>query len=730
MSVQSTLTGFYSVRKRNLVEDVKKHSKVRIIDESVESLSRQDTTNDTVLLLSQSKEIAGSKVNSSGNTILKTAPRVNNSILRDLSSSKSARKTGGVQDWHKGKRSFSSNESKSQTSLSHLFFSAVEKDVTPETVLSIEKDSQPSVHTTQQADSGNKHEELFPVVNEILPVKEDATGESQQSFLSTPKKKHVVFEKIGKLSPRKVDDIRVKENVMSKESAASAAGRHVGSQEKNSHETPAVSGKADRMSRKELSLADIRGRVLGNRRLAELKESIARVSSCAAKIREADRQVSSGVMPSLRKFQEIEFEVPVLKSPSKAMPGSPIKTPPSSPVAAYQRFTQLTASRAAFSPSKTLPASPSKGTSLCLPYQYRCLAEVFRCVDVVVSMMINRKEKITFNKLRPAAQEMLRKNVSERHLGQIKKVFPDAFDYKYEKVNQLTISSAKAERYDLVIAPLFKPVDDVQKEGSKTMTPSVLLERRHQFHKCLLELVKDHHEEFLQSLDPPMTVPRDKLTRWHPAFEVDILPEVDPAEIPQPPNAPDKCSSAKDVLDKARDLFGCNARMERALEKVSVSESKGQNSVTVTPSNNSSTSADVPFLNPALRGIPPALLKKVRERQAAKALMAMTMSPAEEKHAERLSRLPELARVLRGIYVSERRGVLSLDIVLQKLLDSYKASLNSVELDEHLKLLEGSVQGWISRCTIRNAQYIKLSRDADISRVISKLERLAHGSKQ
>ncbi|XP_046396347.1 DNA replication factor Cdt1 [Ischnura elegans] len=710
MSVQSTLTGFYSVRKRSSVEEIKKHSKVRIIDECItESSGKQDIINESLLLLRKAKDADLKDVN---NTSQKAPPRVNNSNSQAVKRSTSVKKAKVKKEALKGKKAIKSCEDKGQASISSLFFSVSER-----VVQVAEIQPKESVQTPQESSEGSQNVEN----NQTLP-KQEASIVEPPLYLS-PKKKHVVFEKMGNLSPRKVDDTRREENEKGKEIAVSALERHVGSQEKTSNETAAVSGKTEKTSRKDLSLSEIRGRLLGSKRLAELRQSLAHVSSCAAKIREADREISSGGMPSLQKFEEIQFEVPVLKSPAKTMPASPIKSPPKSPIPAYQRFSHLTSSRVTLSPSKSMTASPSKGSPLSLPYQYRCLAEVFRCVDVVVSIMVNRKEKITFNKLRPAAQEMLRKNVNERHLGQIKKVFPNAYEFKYEKVNQLTVSSAKAERYELIMIPVLKSCDD----ASMSMTPSVLLERRHEFHKCLLEMVKDHHEEFLQSLDPPMTVPREKLTRWHPLFEVDILPEVEPAELPQPPDAPDKCSSAKDVLDKARDLFGCNTRMERALAKVSVSDGKDKEAPSA--ASTSSSSSDVPFLNPALRGIPPALLKKVRERQAAKAMMAMTMSPAEEKRAERLSRLPELARVLRGIFVSERKGVLSLDQVIQKLLDSYKAGLSTSELHEHLKLLEDSVPGWVSRCTIRNAQYIKLSRDADVSRVISKLERLSNDAK-
>jgi chromatin licensing and DNA replication factor 1 len=59
--------------------------------------------------------------------------------------------------------------------------------------------------------------------------------------------------------------------------------------------------------------------------------------------------------------------------------------------------------------SPVLPAS----AALPLPYRYSHLAQIFQCVEAVVSMMYKRKEVITFRKLKPAVEEMLRRLVNQ-----------------------------------------------------------------------------------------------------------------------------------------------------------------------------------------------------------------------------------------------------------------------------------------------------------------------------
>lgn len=51
-----------------------------------------------------------------------------------------------------------------------------------------------------------------------------------------------------------------------------------------------------------------------------------------------------------------------------------------------------------------------------------------------------------------------------------------------------------------------------------------------------------------------MSVPEDRLTRWHPRFSVDTVPPVGLAVLPQPPQT-EKLSTAQEVLEKARSLI-------------------------------------------------------------------------------------------------------------------------------------------------------------------------------
>lgn len=67
---------------------------------------------------------------------------------------------------------------------------------------------------------------------------------------------------------------------------------------------------------------------------------------------------------------------------------------------------------------------------------------------------------------------------------------------------------------------------------------------------------------------------------------------------------------------------------------------------------------------------------QIRAKEAQKQLAQMTRRPEQEQRLERLERLPELARVLRSIFVSERKPALTLDVACAKMVDSYHMAMS------------------------------------------------------
>lgn len=330
---------------------------------------------------------------------------------------------------------------------------------------------------------------------------------------------------------------------------------------------------------------------------------------------------------------------------------------------------------------------------------------------------------------------MLKRTFTEKHLAQIKQLVPDFYNFEIQKRKNFA-TSAQKESYNLVISPNIPST-------IKAMNPTVLLERRRYFFDTLLKLAKKHHTQFLATLDPPMVIPDDKLTRWHPEFEIEKVPEVECAKLPEIPNT-DKLSSAQDVLSKARELFKCNTKMERALEKLAQAQARGltEQEKVVTGMDNSKTTTNIAtqthqpttsvvnIVNPALRNLPAALLEKVKAKQAAKALEAMTRSSQRDEKFMIYSRLPDLARTLRNIFVTERKNVLALNIILSKLESSFKSNVSPSDLQRDIQMLAEEAPEFMKLHDIRNTAYLKLDKNANLKTVTSKLDALVEKYKE
>lgn len=410
----------------------------------------------------------------------------------------------------------------------------------------------------------------------------------------------------------------------------------------------------------------------------------------------------------------------VLFSPSKD--GSPAKmvVPP-----AYQKFMHL--------------VETSK-TTLHLPFKYRQLIETFKCLDSVCAMFFNRKEVITMKKLKPAVQRMLRRNFTETHLAQIKHLYPEAFVFTQMKMRNYG-SASKQDYFQLVVTPNVEGVPNnkmlqidednvLQSALTNAMNPHVMTERLQKLQRKLLERTINEHEKFLQSLDPPIVLDKQKLTRWHPSFDLESCPDVELAPLPQPPNV-EKYSSAKDILSTARNLFNCATPLERAMQRFEAKTTDEQkelitNTTSSHPQPSETEIAANKEVENLLKGVPKSLLERIRAKQAAKALDAMTRRPSQDEEAHMYSRLPELARHLRNVFITEKKGVLMLEIVIKKIQNSYRTTMTCKDVESHLKLIAKVCPQWIGFHEVRKTMYLKIAKDMDMAKIIDKLETVAN----
>lgn len=357
---------------------------------------------------------------------------------------------------------------------------------------------------------------------------------------------------------------------------------------------------------------------------------------------------------------------------------------------------------------------------LSLPFKYKLLAEMFRSMDTIVGILFNRSETVTFSKVKQGVQDMIRRQFEVQNVGQIKTVYPTAYKFRQEKNIPTFKDGVKKTDYHLTVEPIVPEEDKA--DGRLQLTASCLLERRKLFHRSLTNIVKQHHKSFLATLNPPMVVPDDQLTRWHPRFSVDEVPDVVPAELPQPPQV-DKLTTAQEVLTKARGMM--TPKMEKALANLAL-KSAETNAEDKKPAP-SDDSKPAPATSSALKGVSQSLLERIRAKEAQKLQAVMTRKPQQEELLLMMSRLPELARILRNVFVAEKKPALTVEIVCSRVISSCRSSMSLGEMEKHLSLLADLLPDWLAVHPIRKDTYYKLNKTMDLNLI---LERLAKKMKE
>ena len=68
---------------------------------------------------------------------------------------------------------------------------------------------------------------------------------------------------------------------------------------------------------------------------------------------------------------------------------------------------------------------------------------------------------------------------------------------------------------------------------------------------------------------------------------------------------------------------------------------------------------------------------QIRAKEAQKLQAAMTRNPIQEGRLLMMSRLPELARILRNVFVAEKKPALIMEVACNKMVASFRSALSS-----------------------------------------------------
>lgn len=68
---------------------------------------------------------------------------------------------------------------------------------------------------------------------------------------------------------------------------------------------------------------------------------------------------------------------------------------------------------------------------------------------------------------------------------------------------------------------------------------------------------------------------------------------------------------------------------------------------------------------------------QIRAKEAQKLQATMTRNPQQEQRLSMMSRLPELARILRNVFVAEKKPALLMELTCNRMIASYRSPLSS-----------------------------------------------------
>jgi len=462
---------------------------------------------------------------------------------------------------------------------------------------------------------------------------------------------------------------------------------------------------AEALSRK-MTPVEVKEKLSKVGKLSDLKEALTGISAASSRSTRATRRKKpKEIVPAEVKEKQVKEAIEKEASPS------------------FQRFHTL---------------SLAVDGSLPLPFSYKFLGEVFRCADTVISMLHNRQEIITLEKIKKAVQEMMKKDFKETFLKQITWLFPAAYKFFWEKEigkfgarkndYELHVDANTDYRLDMMEG---RPLDNIVRNFVK-LGPNMMVERRRIAENSIIDSVKKQHLDFCSTLNPPIVVDETKLLKWHRDFDVDACPPVPEAVFPKKPDV-EKLLTAKEVLLKAEELFNLNPRVSEALVKVAdvieggkvVEAPKAGEKVLEAPKEGEKV-VEAPKVDPVpkhLKGLNPKLIEKIKAKEAEKARREATgKDTGALKKLARYQRLPGLARIIRNIFISEQKAALPIQFICRKTVECHPGSVSAADIEEDVKELVKIVVPWPTLHNIRDIVYLKINNNIDINNVVSKLE--------
>ena len=181
----------------------------------------------------------------------------------------------------------------------------------------------------------------------------------------------------------------------------------------------------------------------------------------------------------------------------------------------------------------------------------------------------------------------------------------------------------------------------------------------------------------------------------------DSCPPVEEAERP----AKSKLyRTAAQILEKSRALF--EIKLSSSLPEVS-------------------SPAPAPAVRKDLQDLPQKLIDKILAKEAAKERFT---DKSKEDKVRSLRRLLEISRLVKSVFISERKVAVLTTVITKRVVASYPGIISEEIIKKDLRYLVEVTTGFLSFVCVQGQEYVKLNQGIDINNVVSHIKILINNS--
>ncbi|KAF9200753.1 replication licensing factor Cdt1 [Haplosporangium sp. Z 27] len=326
-----------------------------------------------------------------------------------------------------------------------------------------------------------------------------------------------------------------------------------------------------------------------------------------------------------------------------------------------------------------------------LPSHMDVLFSNFKALENILNFSKRQGQLCFYHKMKKHVELQSSRNFEIKHLAQFKTILPEAYKFTaapciFEGVKTRSILIEPVELKDNVEGK-FIPQED---------------KRRELFTTRLYDHVKQQHQKFLSSTNPPRTdtYPHS----WHPDFDLESVAPIEEGEIPLlKPAVVDILNVNLKDLGSRRDLLQRTKK-----EKTPVTPSSDEkDKTTVAVGEPANVDPDSPATKPLSK------LEQLKERIRLKQLERKeteqkTATPEEKRQALIASRLPAVFDLIRF----KRVDVLPIKTLTEQVVKSSRMPVSEAEGRESLEMLAKAIPEWCSVFSLGDGgRYFKVLRD-------------------